>query len=145
MTRIYFAGKFSNKEKIQEIQDYFINESKNEVEISYDWTRVEETADSILEKKDKLREYAENDLKGIEMADFVVVLLDDVKYPYRGTWVEIGYALGLKKHIICIYNKNSVVSNENLIYSNIFFHMPDIQKNLVHTKEEAYEKMKQLI
>lgn len=87
--KFYLAGKFTHKdtcnEKIQLLEDLgFIN--------TWNWTQVEKhNVDH-----ETMGYYAVKDIDGVVNADFLVVIIDDKDYAYRGTFTEIGAALAKK-------------------------------------------------
>lgn len=88
--KLYVAGKWSSKKEInQKIQEL---ESMGH-EITHNWTA----------NNDNKRLSSVLDIDGVKNADCIVAIMDDPEYPYRGTFCEIGCALGLGKHVY-IYN-----------------------------------------
>lgn len=104
--KIYVAGKFgmgAELDAIRHVQTTLVAAGHS---IAHDWTRVEGTAEQGTWPADRRRVFralcAKLDIDGVRAADAVVVLMDDCAYSYRGTWTEIGAALGLGKRIIII-------------------------------------------
>jgi nucleoside 2-deoxyribosyltransferase len=60
---------------------------------------------------------AKNDINGVVNADVLVVSMEHIDYEYRGTWTEVGCALGLGKPVI-IFSPNAD-KNKNAL--NIFY------------------------
>lgn len=106
---IYVAGKWSERDKVRAIMDIF--ESKGHT-ITCDWTR--HIAPERLTKgsgiwhkdydwaKNGHRTYAEEDLEGVESCDILVAYMPTPEIFYKGAWIEVGIALGLKKRVIII-------------------------------------------
>lgn len=103
--KIYLAGALKNRE--------FIRNKMKELEqlghqITHDWT--------IFENIPSIEEFpirAINDIDGVKNADLLIVIMDDTKYAYRGTFTEIGCALGLNKDIkiLCPHEKSYCQTN----------------------------------
>ena len=74
--------------------------------------------------KDALRDTTE-----VAKADVLLAVMLDDKYAYRGTWTEIGTAIGLGKRIILVctgLNEEKRISDERYEYpyqcmTNVFF------------------------
>lgn len=136
--KLYIGGKWSDKEYIRSIMDRFVADGS---EITHDWTAVETS--SIEERKrmspadahNDRRKCADLDIKGVQDADVVMLFMTDPKYPYRGTFTELGAAIGLKKptYIVCPeYDNNTYECT-----TNCFFH----HSSIIHcrTLEELIE------
>lgn len=91
--KFYIAGKFSDKKIVRECQSTLIDLG---YEITYDWTSHDETA---LKDVSQLGQFAARDIQGVLDADHLVALFYDETYDYRGTFTEIGIALGAKKKV----------------------------------------------
>jgi nucleoside 2-deoxyribosyltransferase len=65
-------------------------------------------------------------LEGVKTADVVVALFTDPFYPYRGTFTELGCALGLGKCVMAVcpaYCQYLEIGKDKPSYaSNCFFH-----------------------
>lgn len=85
--RLYTAGKWGDKDRIRQIAKTM--EGRGHV-ITHCWFDVEDGECSAEE----MRMYADQDVKGVMTADAVLVVMDDPKYAYRGSFTEIGVALG---------------------------------------------------
>ena len=110
--KIYLAGKWTDKETIRTHMDEL---EFNGHKITHDWTSYE--ADSNNAKSDM----AVKDVEGVKNADMVIILMTDPKYMYRGSFTELGVALGTGKaiYIICPDEKAEC-------RTNVFFHHPSI-------------------
>jgi nucleoside 2-deoxyribosyltransferase len=91
--KLYVAGKWYDKEKIQEKMREL--EQLNH-KITHNWTVCETEYNG---ESARLRANAIDDIDGVKNADIVVVIMDDAKYPYRGTSHEVGAALALDKPV----------------------------------------------
>ena len=90
---IYLAGKWSDKEDISKKMTQLIDMG---YEITHDWTKNE----SISREPSELSKFAELDINGVLSADYMIVVMTDTKYAYRGTFTEIGCAIGSGKKIL---------------------------------------------
>ena len=126
--RIYIAGKWSDKDTIKK---YMNQLQKVGHTITHDWTSYESNVEN------KKSDMAFKDVQGVAFADVLIVVMTDPKYQYRGSFTELGVALGLLKdvYIIC--------SDDNSdCKTNVFFHHPSI----VHVKswDECLSKLKEI-
>lgn len=90
---------------------------------------------------------AQFDIDEVTEANVLLAIMDDSKYAYRGTFTEIGCALGQKKTVIIVCPGMSQITVENTSYpfycmSNVFFWHPNIYR--VNTVEEAISVIKTL-
>ena len=94
MSKFYLIGKFSTKDKIREL----IKEVENiGFHVTHNWTLEENFTCPKSEQ-------VENDINGVIAADFVIAIIDNKKYHYRGSFSEIGCALGLDKQVYLVTN-----------------------------------------
>lgn len=120
-TKFYLAGKWADRQALLV--------RANELEqlswqCTYKWM-LHENIDPELQgqaREQAMAHMAVNDLNGVLAADVVVALMDDPKYPYRGTCTELGAALAAKKTVVVINPHGS----EAYCYNNVFYHHPDI-------------------
>lgn len=103
---LYVAGGWPDRKEIFETMILPLVEKR--FHITHDWTQTENKSDT----PDAKRWYADLDIDAVRRADAIIVHMRDEKYPYRGTWTEIGAALALKKPVY-------VYTSENLPH-NIF-------------------------
>ncbi|MDC2816131.1 group-specific protein [Leuconostoc suionicum] len=111
-TNFYIAGSFRYSKLINNLSD--ILESLSFVR-TYNWT-VNKKADSIK----KLREIANDELQGVEQADFLVFIFPSGK----GANIEFGIATALKKRIY-ILDVNNEIENFNL--TSTFYFMDNVK------------------
>ena len=111
----YLIGKFSNREtisnRIKEVEAL-------DLKITHNWT------DQTNYSQPKSTQ-VEQDINGVKNADFVIAIIDNPKYQYRGSFAEIGCALGLDKPIYLITNncEKGSVTHCFLFHKNIIrFH-----------------------
>jgi len=118
---IYVAGKWADREEIGK----FIDHLPPQFQATWNWTKTEDNHVDIS----KMARAASNDIRGVQKAKVLVVMMTDPEYAYRGTWTEIGAALALGKPVICMapWFDGKVGSSAT---SNVFFHHPSI----VHVK-----------
>lgn len=111
----YLIGKFSNREyiseKIKEIENLgFYN--------THNWTLKQNYSQPKSTQ-------VEEDINGVKKADIVIAIIDNPKYQYRGSFAEIGCALGLDKTVYLITNncEKGSVTHCFLFHKNIIrFH-----------------------
>lgn len=89
---------------------------------------------------------AKFDIEEVREADVLLAIMDDSKYAYRGTFTEIGCALGLKKMIIIVCPGSPEVGEEGTVsypfycMTNVFFWHQNIYR--VATVEAAVDIIK---
>ena len=87
----YVAGKYANKAelltKVRQLEQHGWR-------CTYKWMLQPEHG------VDEMAEYAQQDLQGVREAEVFIAVLDDPTYAYRGTFVELGAALALRKTIV---------------------------------------------
>lgn len=110
--RLYVAGQWSKRNEISAAIEKL--EAIGHT-ITHNWTKAQHFRDKMDE--------AIADVNGVLAAEAVIVFMDDVNYPYRGSWTEIGVALGQK---IPIYMITTAEFQKN--QKNVFFHHPGISK-----------------
>lgn len=107
--KIYLAGKFHDEQMPSRMADLI----KLGFSITHDWT---------VNKDVPMVEAAVLDINGVKECNTLIAVMDDENYSYRGTFTEIGCAIGLGKRII-IVNPNK---NADCV-SNCFYHHPRIE------------------
>jgi nucleoside 2-deoxyribosyltransferase len=120
--KVYVAGKWDDRSTINTVQAELVKMGHH---ITHDWTSVECISKSQADR-------AVLDINGVQKADAVLVLMLDETYPYRGTFTEIGCALGLNKYIVVVCPNDSYFCT-----TNCFYHHPMI--NHVATIDQALE------
>lgn len=124
--------RLTKKQIINEVQQYFIDAGHT---ITHDWTASDGRNVTEMTPEEKLtfrRECAYWDIKGVQECDLLFVIMNHNTYPYRGTFTEIGCALGLNKKIIIVCS-----SENNYCATNCFFHHGSITH--VKTIEEGFK------
>lgn len=112
--KFYLAGKYGDrellKEKIQEIKNLGYTPT---------WGWME--AETHSHEAGIMGYFAKKDIDGVVDADFLIVVMDDRDYAYRGTFTEIGAALALKKPVFlyCPHDRTYA-------HTNCFFFHPGI-------------------
>ena len=88
--RVYVATKFEDSA----VASYWLDRLRKQgIDISHDWTAVEEI-DDLVNQPITRRRYAEDDFRGVACADLVWVLAP--KEGGRGCWTEMGFAIALQ-------------------------------------------------
>ena len=135
--KVYVAGGWKFRAKIKEIME-LLNEYQ-EFEVISGWIDRENGDFS----PSALASDAHFDFKEISESDVVFVVMTDPKYAYRGSFTEIGYAIGIKRPVIVwcdgAIRKQTVVhdveSDEkesvdveytHYCMTNVFFHHKEI-------------------
>lgn len=105
--KVYVAGAWPDAAQVRKRIDQL---KELGFEITYDWTRNEKRfkvfADGTRKEHynaQRMRSDADNDIKGVKQCDALVVCMDyanDARYPYRGTYTEIGAAYALGKPVL---------------------------------------------
>ncbi len=123
--KVYVAGKFTEAKRIREVQAAVVAAGHS---ISFDWTKnkYEEGRPMHLQAM----HFAELDVKGVADADCVVAVLEDPVYEYRGTFTEIGIAIGQNKPVIVLSPTGRTMDSRVAYSTNVFFHHP----RLFHVK-----------
>jgi len=117
MTKVYVAGKWSDKDIIRK----YIDALKLLVQVTYDWTRSNEyKSGGSCEEKSM---FAYLDAEGVKNADILIVILTDPHYEYRGTCTEMGIAIGLDKPVVLICPFEYADIQTNIFYWH---------KNVIH-------------
>ena len=94
MKTFYLISKFATKDIIAKK----IKEVENEgFEVTHNWT---DPKHYTREKSNQVYE----DINGVKRADIVIAIIDNPKYHYRGSFAEIGCALGLDKTVYLVTN-----------------------------------------
>ena len=123
---IYVAGKWDDKENIIQRQLQFQSLG---YKITHDWTKNE----CVTRNPEELGKFAMLDINGVLEADYLVAVMTDTKYAYRGTFTEIGCALGTNKKIyIYCPDKNSHCRTNCFFYHPNIVHFDDWDKLVEH-------------
>lgn len=150
--KVYVAGKWSDSESVSKI----ISELKSMgIEITFDWPTYknemnedekhvgdyevvnDKQVEQALKCRSVLGNDADLDVQGVLNANVVIAVMNDPHYAYRGTFTEIGIALGSKKEIIII-NENETA----YCMTNCFYWHPTIQH--VKSFESIRERLSDL-
>lgn len=110
--RFYVGSSFANIEEVRFIRDQLIALGHTH---TYDWTQNERAT-----SKDALRTIGEDEVTGIQTADFVVILLPGGK----GAHVELGIALGTNKFVFLYDLGNQMMNMEE---TSTFYHVDAVQ------------------
>lgn len=115
MSAVYVAGMWGAKAHIKGMMNDVTTRGHR---ITHDWTSFETELDGAA----KLALNAEKDIAGVAQCDVFVAIMDDEHYPYRGSFTELGCALGLKKRVIIVCPSQTASCR-----TNCFFHHPAIE------------------
>lgn len=114
--KIYIAGAWT-KRYCSSMREKFDHVRNLGHEITYDWTSDETIDRSIA---------AQKDLEGVVNCDVLIAIIDIMDYQYRGTFTEIGCAIGLSKRVIvyCPFNRDQ----HGIYDENIYIDHPGIER-----------------
>lgn len=128
--RIYVASKWARRELTRDIMAVLVTLGHT---IAYDWTHHKETKSSEKEYADE----AAADVAGIRSADLFIADMDDPAYPYRGTFFEMGVAVGANIPVVIVTPYVTFDPKNVAFHSNCFTTLPSILR--VRTFTEALE------
>lgn len=106
--RFYTASSFQNIQDVKYVNQRLVEKG---YELSYDWTQ-NGRASSLAE----LTVIGEDEMKGVRDADFLIVLLPGGK----GSYIEMGMALGLRKKVYLFSPENRVYELDS---TSTFYHV----------------------
>lgn len=106
---VYVAGKFEEGPRIREVQERL---RLMGFEVTHDWTREDPAGRTGDDLAAYLQACAEKDVRGVEDADFLLVLNHDRAF---GAMTEMGLGLAWGRVIYLVGPQ---------IRDNIFFHLP---------------------
>lgn len=119
--KVYVAGKWGSRDKLLDLANSLEQQG---VTITRKWMVAEV---NINHRSSTLcGQLALEDTNAVRAADVVVVVVDDDKYAYRGTFCEIGTAIGANVPVV-LYEAVTV-SEGCYVDRNIFFHHPHISR-----------------
>lgn len=81
-------------------------------------------------------EEAQLDARGVESCNTFVAFIDDPHYAYRGTFFELGMAIGLGKRVFVV-TPTHLQSNSSYFWNMTFYHHPSIRR--VSSKEDVFQ------
>lgn len=93
--KIYVAGSWMQRVHLQDKMDELRNQGYI---ITSNWP----TFETKLDNPDDYAECSRLDIDGVVNADTVLAFMTDSTYPYRGTFTEIGCAIGSGRRIILV-------------------------------------------
>lgn len=118
MVKFYLAGRWDAREdlfaKLRDLEQ----QSDNYYIVTYAWMRKNV---GLLSTYD-----AVSDIRGVQECDVFIAVFDDPAYPYRGTFTELGAALGLRKLIYVVCPPDSA-ETRYACRTNVFFEHPHIR------------------
>ena len=136
---VYVAGGWAFRHKVKSVMDELRGNSLFRV-IS-GWVERENGANS----PDDLADDALHDIDEVTEAEVVLAVMDDPKYAYRGTFTEIGCALGQKKPVMILCPGTSEKKDDgsysysHYCQTNVFYHHKLVKH--VSTVEEAVAEL----
>jgi hypothetical protein len=113
---VYVAGKWAEK---QAARDVMAHVRAAGYTITEDWTQHADGQKTA----DQLANDAMHDVTGVLAATAIIVLLTDASYPYRGSFFEMGVAIGANKRVLVVANPNLDAAFRKVA----FFHLPEIE------------------
>lgn len=122
--KIYVAGAWIHRgdihTKMEELQE-------NDFIVTSKWPSRENT----LNNPDAYKECSRLDIEELVNADTVLVFMTDPTYAYRGTFTEIGCAIGSGRRIIIICDGTCIIPEKSSpSESNIYHNMQHIHQNM---------------
>lgn len=134
--KVFVSGKYAEKplikSKMIELENlgYFI---------THDWTTHPESP--ISNNEHQL--LATFDIEGIRKCDVQIVIISDADYPYRGTFCEMGCAMGLNKRIF-IFNplEDALCTNVPFYYHGCVSHFDTWDGLLIELNKIKQQKDK---
>lgn len=135
MSSIYLAGGFHQLQAIDYIKDQITTQG---YKVNSNWTKRE-----VIDQTPENKEYfADCDVNELLQSDYIIAIMTDPKYAYRGTFTEIGLGIGSNKNIIIVCDGNVRREKGEIIYShycmtNVFYW----HKSIIHVSNitEALE------
>lgn len=131
MIKVYIAGGWKFRDEAREIQEMVRSEPN--LCVTSTWVDREVTGMCPA----KMSHAAKLDIEEVKEADVVLAIMKDNAYAYRGTFSEIGCALGQRKHVIIVCpgsyslqmsaNKDSLAPHfSHCCMTNVFFWHPEV-------------------
>lgn len=111
----YVAGGLRFPKLVNEVQQLIYN--YEHCYITMDWTQFEGI--NTHDTPEQCRETSKRDVDGVMNADVFVAVFQDPNYAYRGTFTELGIALGSKKKI---YILDLIKEEDSKVKQNVFFY-----------------------
>ena len=137
---IYVAGKWGDRVELQKKMDRLRDEFQ--FNVLSGWVERE----NRINTPEDYSECSKLDIEEVSAADKLLVFMDDPKYAYRGTYCEIGCAIGLGKQVVIVTDAVATKINEttydfsHYCMKNVFFWHPNITH--VKTIEEAVKELR---
>jgi len=104
--KIYFACSISGGRKDEKAYQYMV-QVLIEMGIDVPTAHIAETGVEEVDAREEPRDIYNRDVNWIQESD---LLIAEVSTPSHGVGYEIGYALDLDKPVLCLYQKDIVVS-----------------------------------
>ena len=106
--KVYVTGKWADHDFLSEVIETL--ETNYNIQITYNWTvgRGDHTRDELCQLN----------VSGVKECDLLLVVITDEHYEYRGTFTEIGVALGANKKIIMVNPFKHSYCSEHFFYNH---------------------------
>lgn len=104
--KIYFACSISGGRKDEKAYQYLVKVLED-MGIEVPTAHISETGIEIIDGKENPLDIYQRDVNWIEECDLLVA---EVSTPSHGVGYEIGYALTLRKPVLCLYDQGALVS-----------------------------------
>lgn len=127
--RLYIAGQWGKRAAIRETMEQLKTQGYT---IVHDWTQH---AESEGKTQEQYKQEADRDIAAIRTADRFIAFMEDIKYPYRGTFGEINTATALGIPVIIVTPYTTFDPKNVYFHSNTFTWQSGVA--LVRTLEEA--------
>lgn len=125
--RFYVAGSFFDK---QTVLDLMADIRGRGHEITHDWTSVEKNP--MKSSRQHLSYCSSLDIEGVKRCDVLVALLTDLQYPYRGSFTEIGCALGTGKKVFILGPEEASAATNCFYWHPSIVHVSDVEAFWAH-------------
>jgi len=128
--KIYFACSISGGRKDEKAYQYMV-QVLIEMGIDVPTAHIAETGVEEVDALEEPRDIYNRDVNWIQESD---LLIAEVSTPSHGVGYEIGYALDLDKPVLCLYQKDIVVSKMITGNSHPLLTVMEYQ-DMAHTEE----------
>ena len=130
MKNFYVASSFRNMDAVIYVTKQLVN--KGYVH-TYDWTKNADAREENTLTFEDLKEIGQQEKNAVIESDFIVVILPGGK----GTHIELGIALGLRKKIFLFSPDRAI---DHVETTSTFYHLPEVEK-CYGTLDELVDKI----
>lgn len=120
-THVFVATGFSQQKLAQDLMAALTTRG---LDITCDWTRPPPGLDAAQK--------AMADHVGVMDADVVIAVMTLPAYEYKGTWTEIGIALGARRPVLLI---SPFTKEDATCAKNVYFYHPAITRGIASVDE----------